>query len=95
MAGVLRVEHADSGLHFYNVEPGFVITAAMLLADPTGELAQRFPNAPPEVPGAVVAWLASDPAAVEWNGRTVTAQKLALDLNLHPDWRSPAKGATP
>ena len=39
------------------------------------------------VPAAVIAWLARDPAATGWNGKTVFAQKLALKLELHPDWR--------
>lgn len=88
MAGVLKVEHAADGVHFFNVEPGFVVTEAMKLNDPGGELTRRFPGAPPEVPAAVIAWLASDPAAAEWSGKTVLAQKLALELELHPDWRS-------
>lgn len=87
MVGVLAVEHAKSGVQFFNVEPGFVITEAMKLNDPEGELSKRFPGAPPAVPAAVTAWLASDPAAAEWNGKTVFAQKLCLQLGLHPDWR--------
>ncbi len=87
MAGVLRVEHPDPGLRFVNVEPGFVVTEAMKLNDPSGEIHKRFQGAPPEVPAAVIAWLASSPEAAEWNGRTVVAQKLALDRGLHPDWR--------
>jgi len=94
MVGVLRVEHPDAGLHFFNVEPGFVVTEAMKLADPGGALRTRFAGAPPEVPGAVVAWLASDPAAAAHNGSTVEAQRLALELELHPDWRSPQSGGT-
>jgi NAD(P)-dependent dehydrogenase (short-subunit alcohol dehydrogenase family) len=87
MAGVLRVEHPDPGLRFVNVEPGFVVTEAMKLNDPTGELHKRFQGAPPEVPAAVIAWLASSPEAADWNGKTVIAQKLALERDLHPDWR--------
>ena len=87
MVGVLCVEHRDAGLRFINVEPGFVVTEAMKLNDPEGEIARRFRGAPPEVPAAVIAWLASDPDAAEWNGKTVFAQKLALDRGLHPDWR--------
>lgn len=87
MVGVLAVEHSESGVRFFNVEPGFVITEAMRLNDPNGALSKRFPGAPPSVPAAVIAWLASDPAAAEWNGKTVFAQKLCLQLGLHPDWR--------
>jgi NAD(P)-dependent dehydrogenase (short-subunit alcohol dehydrogenase family) len=87
MAGVLRVEHPDPGLRFVNVEPGFVVTETMKLNDPTGELHKRFQGAPPEVPAAVIAWLASSPEAADWNGKTVIAQKLALERGLHPDWR--------
>ena len=84
---MLRVEHPDPGLRFVNVEPGFVVTETMKLNDPEGELHKRFQGAPPEVPAAVIAWLASSPEAAEWNGKTVIAQKLALDRGLHPDWR--------
>jgi len=87
MVGVLRVEHPDAGVRFHNVEPGFVMTEAMKLNDPDGEIAARFKPAPPEVPAAVIAWLASDPEAARWNGETVFAQKLCLDLGLRPDWR--------
>ncbi len=87
MVGVLKVELAGRGIRFYNVEPGFVLTEAMKLSDPVGEFAKRFGGAPPEVPAAVVAWLASDPRAEEWDGRTVFAQKLCLELGLRSDWR--------
>ena len=87
LAGVLAVEHADSGVRFTNVEPGFVMTEAMVVNDPDGELSKYQKGAPMQVPAAVIAWLATDPAAGEWNGKTVTAQRLCLKLQLQPDWR--------
>ena len=87
MAGVLAIEHPSPGLRFFNLEPGFVVTEAMKFNDPDGAMGARFGGAPPEVPATVVAWLATDPAAPEWNGRTVFAQKLCLKLGLRPDWR--------
>jgi hypothetical protein len=87
MVGVLKVEHPAPGLRFFNVEPGFVMTEAMKLNDPGGEIAGRFRAAPPEAPAAAIAWLATEPEAAEWNGKTVYAQKLCLDRELIEDWR--------
>jgi len=89
MAGALAVEHADSGVRFLNLEPGFVMTEAMKLNDPDGELSKYAVAAPMEVPAAVIAWLASDPGAVKYNGEIVYAQPLCLELGLQPDWRNP------
>lgn len=88
LAGVLAVEHRDSGVRFHNVEPGFVMTEAMKLADPDGEIARRFRPAPPTVPAAAIAWLATDPAAANLDGETLFAQRLCLERGLHPDWRA-------
>lgn len=87
MAGVLAVEHRDSGVRFHNVDPGFVLTEAMKLNDPDGEIARRFRPAPPSVPAAAIAWLAASPAASARNGETLSAQRLCLELGLHADWR--------
>jgi hypothetical protein len=46
----------------------------------------RYRGAPPEVPGAVVAWLATDPGAERFRGQTVRAQKLCADRALLPGW---------
>ena len=89
MAGVLAIEHAESGVSFVNLEPGFVLTEAMKLNDPDGELSKYAVGAPVEVPGRVIAWLASDDHAGKYNGEIVLAQPLCLELGLHADWRNP------
>jgi NAD(P)-dependent dehydrogenase (short-subunit alcohol dehydrogenase family) len=86
MVGVLAVEHLGRGVRFRNVEPGLVLTEAMELHDSDGVISQKVPGATPEVSAPVIDWLASDPDAEEWNGRTVYVQKLRLDLRLLPDW---------
>ena len=53
-------------------------------------MAGRYRGAPPAVPGAAIAWLATAPPGAGLNGQTVRAQKVALDRGLHPDWRTPA-----
>ena len=88
MAGVLAIEHAGTGVSFVNLEPGFVMTEAMKLNDPDGELSKYAVGAPVEVPGRVIAWLASEGHAAEHNGKIVLAQPLCLELGLHPDWRN-------
>jgi len=88
MAGVLAIEHAGAGVNFVNLEPGFVLTEAMKLNDPDGELSKYAVGAPVEVPGRVIAWLASNDHAAKYNGKIVLAQPLCLELGLHPDWRN-------
>jgi NAD(P)-dependent dehydrogenase (short-subunit alcohol dehydrogenase family) len=86
LVGVLAVEHRDAGLRLFNVEPGFVVTEAMVHHDPDGHF-EQFGGAPPSVPAAVIAWLASSPDADELSGQTISAQRLALERGLHEDWR--------
>ena len=50
-------------------------------------LAGRYQGAPPSVPGVVIAWMATSPDAAELNGTTISAQRIALERSLHPDWR--------
>ena len=87
MVGVLAAEYAETALKFFNVEPGFVMTEAMHLNDPDGELSKRMAGAPPAAPAAVIAWLATNSDAASWHGQTVSAQPLCLELGLIPDWR--------
>jgi NAD(P)-dependent dehydrogenase (short-subunit alcohol dehydrogenase family) len=90
LAAILAVEYRDRGLRFFNVEPGFVVTERMEVNAKRLGLDGVYPGAPPTVPAAVVAWLATHPEAKELNGQTLSAQKLAYQRGLHPDWR-PAK----
>ena len=94
LAGVLAIEHADSEVRFVNLEPGFVLTEAMKLNDPDGQLSKFVVGAPMEVPASVIAWLATDPAAARYNGKIVFAQPLCLELGLQPDWRPAAPRRT-
>ena len=93
VAGILAVELGPAGIFVVNVEPGYVLTERMALAQQRLGLAGRYPGAPPSVPGAVVAWLAGGPGGVTpdersaLNGTTISAQRFARQRGLHPDWR--------
>jgi NAD(P)-dependent dehydrogenase (short-subunit alcohol dehydrogenase family) len=87
LCGVLRVEYADSPLAFFNMEPGFVITETMRTRADMEAFAALYGGAPPEVPAEVVAWLATEPGAREFNGQTVFAQRHCLKFNLVPEWQ--------
>jgi NAD(P)-dependent dehydrogenase (short-subunit alcohol dehydrogenase family) len=85
VAGVLAVELGTDGIRAYNVQPGFIATERM--AQDMGDFgfdASR--GAPPDVVGAVVSWLVTDPAAAEPNGRNVEAQDVCRELGLLPGW---------
>jgi NAD(P)-dependent dehydrogenase (short-subunit alcohol dehydrogenase family) len=89
LTGVLAVEHRGSGVRFFDVEPGFVLTELMQQSALRSGFAERFGGAPPEVPAAVIAWLLTDPAAASWHGRMVSAQKLCKELRLVSGWPVP------
>ncbi|MHB8465322.1 MAG: SDR family NAD(P)-dependent oxidoreductase [Acidimicrobiales bacterium] len=88
LAGILAVELLGQGVTVFNVEPGFVMTERMESNAKDRGFEGRYQGAPPSVPAAVVAWLASDPEAAEFNGQTISAQRFALKRGLHADWRS-------
>lgn len=89
IAPILAVELGPQGIRAYNLDPGYVDTERQLVNAEALGLSGRYRGAPPSVPAAVVAWLASatEVEAVVPNGGTALAQRLALDLGLHPDWR--------
>jgi NAD(P)-dependent dehydrogenase (short-subunit alcohol dehydrogenase family) len=86
VAGILANELAPHRIHVVNVDPGYIATEriaqdmAVFGFDADGE--------PPEVVGAVLAWLATnDTTAV--NGDTVLAQAFCRDHHLLPGWDGP------
>jgi NAD(P)-dependent dehydrogenase (short-subunit alcohol dehydrogenase family) len=84
-AGVLALELGPKGIRAYNVQPGFIATERM--AHDMGTFGfDASMGAPPDVVGAVVTWLVTDPAAVEPNGRNVEAQEVCRQLGLLPGW---------
>ena len=86
LAGMLALELGDRGIKAFNVQPGFVLTERMeAMAE---QLGIPWDGAPPAALGAVVAWLAADPEAATFNGKTIEGQNFALERGLHPDWRT-------
>jgi NAD(P)-dependent dehydrogenase (short-subunit alcohol dehydrogenase family) len=87
MAGILQVEFGARGIRAYNLNPGYVVTEAMrALFGEKSDLDEANRGAPPEVPAAVIAWLASDPQANALAGQTINAQRLCKERNLLPGW---------
>ena len=86
LTGVLAVEHKGSGVRFFDVEPGFVLTELMQQSQLRAGFAEQWGGAPPQVPAAVIAWLLTDPKAETWHGRMVSAQKLCKELGLVEGW---------
>jgi len=88
---ILHVEHGADGIRAFNVDPGFVVNERMRATAGAGQFTDAgFRGVPPEVPGAVVAWLATDAAADGYAGTVVPAQKVCRDRGLVPGW--PAAG---
>ena len=85
IAGIVALELADRGIRAYNLEPGFVATERIAQdMKPFGFDAST--GVPVDVPGAVCAWLVTDPAAADPNGRTVNAPEGCRELGLVPGW---------
>jgi NAD(P)-dependent dehydrogenase (short-subunit alcohol dehydrogenase family) len=88
VAGLVQRELDLPGVSLVNIDPGFIATERMAqdMADFGFDASA---GAPPDVIGAVVAWLATDPAASEWAGRVVPAQALCHERGLLPGWTGP------
>ena len=93
LTGVLAVEHKNTGVRFFDVEPGFVLTELMQQSALRAGFAEQWGGAPPQVPASVIAWLLTHPDAAQWHGRMVSAQKLCKELGLVEGWPKPRPGA--
>ena len=51
-------------------------------------------GAPPDVVGAVAAWLVTSPDAADRNGQWIEAQEVCRDLDLLPGWPPVADPST-
>ncbi len=67
----LRVEHKDSGVRFFSVEPGFVLTEVMKANGFDDKIAARFNPTPPQAIADIVYWLVSAEEAMEHHHRAV------------------------
>lgn len=91
LSGVLGAEFGEQGIRAYTLNPGVVTTEALRATiGEKGVLAMRKGVAPPEVPAAVLCWLATSPDAPAFQRRTIQAQPFALEQGIVPDWRATA-----
>lgn len=93
LSGVLAAEFGERGIRAYTLNPGVVATEALhaTIGD-RGVVALRNGVAPPEVPAAVLCWLATAPEAARFQRRSIQAQPFALEHGIVSDWREPAAG---
>jgi NAD(P)-dependent dehydrogenase (short-subunit alcohol dehydrogenase family) len=91
VAGLLHAELRDQGVRSYNVQPGFIATER--IAADMAEFGFANTGAPPDVVGAVVAWLATSPDAPAWSGKTIEAQFFCHERRLLPTWPGPKPNA--
>jgi NAD(P)-dependent dehydrogenase (short-subunit alcohol dehydrogenase family) len=86
VAPLLHVEYGDVGLRAFSVDPGFTITEKMEATGATGQYAQHFAGARPEVIGRAIRWLVTDREADELRGQVVIAQREVKRRGLLPGW---------
>ncbi|HEV8298521.1 MAG TPA: SDR family oxidoreductase [Acidimicrobiales bacterium] len=89
VAPLLEIEVGEQGIRSFSVDPGFVPTEKSYATNRVSQFSQHFVGAPPEAIGAVIAWLAHDPAADELRGKVVIAQRECKRRGLLPGWPPP------
>jgi NAD(P)-dependent dehydrogenase (short-subunit alcohol dehydrogenase family) len=96
VAGILALELGDQGILAYNIHPGFIATERMF-QDMGAFGFDASAGPPPEVVGAAVAWVLTNPDAAEayvgTDARYVEAQQICEELGLLPGWPSAERPA--
>ena len=83
MAGSLHIEHPNTGLRCYNLEPGMVFTEVMRVAGMTEELMARYKPVSAAAIAGVVAWLAeNEPPTQWWSEDALRGPAIAKQLKL-------------
>ncbi|HEY3943569.1 MAG TPA: SDR family oxidoreductase [Acidimicrobiales bacterium] len=91
LVGSIQAEHGAQGIRAFNVEPGFVLTERNSLDVEEFGFDPAWAG-PPAAVGAAVAWLVSSSDADELQRSEVSAQQLAIERGLYPDWRPAPAG---
>ena len=86
VAIVVDVEYRAQGIRAFTMEPGYTVTERALALRHEDTYAKHFAGDPPEVAGAVIAWLAAEPAADKFLGKMVHAQGICRKHDLVPGW---------
>ncbi len=86
---LVHVEYGAQGIRAFSVDPGFTITEKMIAAGRAAQYSKHFTPATPEVIGKAIRWLATDPAADEYCGKVVIAQREVAKRGLLPGWPPP------
>ena len=81
VAGAINAEYRKHGIRCFNVDPGFVVTEAMLARRSAAAIRDKgFESADPQAAGKVIAWLAEDPDAEEYLGKVIWSPTLSRAL---------------
>jgi NAD(P)-dependent dehydrogenase (short-subunit alcohol dehydrogenase family) len=90
---LLHVELADRGIRAFSVDPGLVLNEKSFATKRAAQFIGRYPSAPPEAIGAVIAWLATSTEADELLGRVVHAQQECRQRSLLAGWPEESEGS--
>ncbi|MEZ5168245.1 MAG: SDR family oxidoreductase [Acidimicrobiales bacterium] len=82
VAPLLEVELAEQGIRAFSIDPGHVPTERQKASGRAKDYERDYVAGTPEMIGAAVAWVCTDPGAEQFRGRIVHAQKLVADRGL-------------